>query len=119
MSGFLMIAKALSDESRLRILKSLGAGELCMSEVTEILGLAPSTVSKHLHLLAKAGLVTARQQGRWRYYRLAESDGSLCARRAIKWFRESVADDLKLADAGAGSGRVHRVTQPRKVAGGV
>jgi DNA-binding transcriptional ArsR family regulator len=88
MDDFLAIAKALSDESRLRILCNLDGEQLCLSQFTGALGLAPSTISRHLHQLAKAGLVTARRQGRWRYYRLATSEGDPCARSALEWLLE-------------------------------
>ena len=59
------IARALDNESRLRILMSLQAGELCLCQLIELLGLAPSTVSKHVELLRVAGLVDRRKDGRW------------------------------------------------------
>jgi DNA-binding transcriptional ArsR family regulator len=62
---------ALSDESRLRLVFALRHGELCVCQLIALLGLAPSTVSKHLSLLRDAGLVDARKEGRWVYYRLA------------------------------------------------
>jgi len=100
-------------------LRSLEGSELCASEVTEILGLAPSTVSKHLHLLAKAGLVTARQQGRWRYYRLARPLAGSCAGQALEWFRESVAADDGASDGTSGERASRESALPRKSPVGV
>ena len=71
MFAFMMITKALSDENRVRTLLALGGRELCVCQIVELLGLAPSTVSKHMSILANARLVESRQDGRWRYYRLA------------------------------------------------
>lgn len=69
--------KALADESRLRTFNILKQGELCVCQITELLQLAPSTVSKHMSILRQAGLVESRKEGRWIYYRLAEfSKGS-------------------------------------------
>jgi ArsR family transcriptional regulator len=65
--------KALADETRLRAVLALGGGELCVCQLIALLRLAPSTVSKHLSILKQAGLVTARKEGRWNYYRLAEA----------------------------------------------
>ena len=63
---------ALSDPTRLRLLLALRDGELCACQLIGLVGLAPSTVSKHLALLREAGLVAARKDGRWVHYRLEE-----------------------------------------------
>lgn len=70
------IFKALSDASRVRALCALQGHELCVCQLVELLGLAPSTVSKHMSILAGSGLVTSSKKGRWVYYRLAELDNS-------------------------------------------
>jgi DNA-binding transcriptional ArsR family regulator len=67
-----ILAKAVADRTRLRILKLLEGGELCVCQIVAVLGLAPATVSKHLSLLKGAGLLRMRRDGRWAYYRLAE-----------------------------------------------
>jgi ArsR family transcriptional regulator len=65
-------AKALADKSRMRIITALMyREELCVCQVTELLGFAPSTVSRHISLLEGAGLVKSRKVGRWVYYRLS------------------------------------------------
>jgi ArsR family transcriptional regulator len=63
---------ALSDENRLRVLCALRHGELCVCQLIELLGLSPSTVSKHLSILRDAALLDSRKEGRWVYYRLAD-----------------------------------------------
>ena len=68
------IFKALSDETRLRILALLGQGELCVCDLMAILELPQSTVSRHLAYLRHAGLVEDRRQGVWMYYRLAAAE---------------------------------------------
>ncbi len=65
------IVKALSDHGRLRILKLLEHRELCVCEITELIGLATSTISAHLNLLRNAGLIRDEKEGRWINYRLA------------------------------------------------
>jgi DNA-binding transcriptional ArsR family regulator len=65
------ILKALADENRLRALCALRGGELCVCQIIALLGLAPSTVSKHLAILRSARLVESRKEGRWIYYRLS------------------------------------------------
>jgi DNA-binding transcriptional ArsR family regulator len=80
MRDCLNITKALSDENRLRMLMALRDGELCVCQLTELMGLAMSTVSKHLSILYQAGLVDARKEGRWMYYSLPGKGASPAAR---------------------------------------
>ena len=65
-----LLFKALADANRLRILKMLEIRDLCVCEITEILGLAPSTVSKHLSILRNADLIWDRKDGKWVDYGL-------------------------------------------------
>jgi len=62
--------KALAHPVRLRILSLLRSGELCVCQMTEVIGLAPSTVSEHLTLLRRAGVVVERKEGKWVFYAL-------------------------------------------------
>lgn len=98
MKDVLEIGKALADGNRLRALMGLAGGELCVCQIIEMLGLAPSTVSKHLSILHQAGLVEARKEGRWMYYRLAGRDGSKAAREAIAWLRRNLAASPQIVD---------------------
>jgi DNA-binding transcriptional ArsR family regulator len=66
--------RALGDPSRLAILQHLALGEHRVVDVTEHLGLAQSTVSKHLACLRDCGLVTSRPQGRASMFRLTQTD---------------------------------------------
>jgi DNA-binding transcriptional ArsR family regulator len=100
MKEFMSVAKALADENRVRVLVFLGDGELCLCQVVEMLGLAPSTVSKHMAVLHQAGLVESRKEGRWMYYRLAGRGAPPCVRSAIRWVRQCLGKDPQvLADA--------------------
>lgn len=63
--------KAAAEPTRTRILKLLENGGLCGCQVQAVLGLAASTVSKHLAMLKSAGLVTDRRDGKWIEYTLA------------------------------------------------
>ena len=65
-SGF----HALSDPLRIQVLKLLGTQELCVCELCENLSVTQSKLSFHLKTLKEAGLVHARQDGRWIYYTL-------------------------------------------------
>ena len=93
MHTLLAIAKALSDEHRVRALMSLRGGELCLCQVIEMLGLAPSTVSKHMAILRQAGLVESRKDGRWTFFRLADKDAPTSIREATRWVQNSLRDD--------------------------
>ncbi len=79
--------KAAGDPTRTRILKLLERGPLCVCQVQAVLGLAPSTVSKHLALLKAAGLVTDRRDGRWIHYALAEEHENPFARAVLAMLR--------------------------------
>jgi DNA-binding transcriptional ArsR family regulator len=74
MAEFITLTKALSDPNRVRALFALRNGELCVCQIIELLGLAPSTVSKHMTVLKQAGLVKNRKEERWMHYRLTEKD---------------------------------------------
>jgi len=96
MDEFINTAKALSDENRVRALMMLLNGELCVCQLIEMLGLAPSTVSKHMSILRQARLVKTRKQGRWNYYRLPDKDAPEYAINAIQWLQKSLAKDKKI-----------------------
>ncbi|MHB8792248.1 MAG: ArsR/SmtB family transcription factor [Thermoleophilia bacterium] len=71
-SDYESVLKAAADPVRARILKLLEGQELCVCELIEVLGLSQSTVSGHLSLLKKAGLVKDRREGRWAHYSLSD-----------------------------------------------
>ncbi len=64
------VFKALSDTNRIRILKMLETRSLCVCEITELLGLAASTVSKHLSMLRDAEFIRDDKDGKWVNYHL-------------------------------------------------
>ncbi len=84
------IFKALSDETRLRIMGLLLEGELCVCDLMAILELPQSTVSRHLAYLRNAGLVSDRRQGVWMNYRLAAGGSGLRA-ETIELLRKNLA----------------------------
>jgi len=93
MRDILAITKALSDSHRLRAVMFLRGGELCVCQIIAMLGLAPSTVSKHMAILHRAGLVETRKEGRWIYYRLARERADANVRRTLEWLAHSLAGD--------------------------
>jgi ArsR family transcriptional regulator len=95
---FMAMTKALADETRVRMLLALGGGELCVCQITELFGLAASTISKHLSILYQAGLVDSRKDGRWIYYSLPAKPLSTSAREAIRWVAKSLAEDARTVE---------------------
>lgn len=92
------IAAALADGGRVRILHALQGGELCVCQLVELLGLAPSTVSRHLSLLRQAGLLETRRDGRWIHYRLAPRPRGSVVAQALGWSLKHAGADPQLRD---------------------
>ena len=98
MQEFMNIAKSLSDQNRVRIIMALlEIRELCVCQIIEFLGLAPSTVSKHMFILKNAGLVECKKSGVWIYYRINSSPSSVI-RGALNWLKTSLSGDAKIAE---------------------
>lgn len=93
MQQFMSIAKALADESRVRVILALRDGELCLCQIIDWLELAPSTVSKHMAILYQAGLVQRRKEGRWHYFRLAGKDAPAVTRQALRWVLDTLQQE--------------------------
>ncbi|HZR19187.1 MAG TPA: metalloregulator ArsR/SmtB family transcription factor [Verrucomicrobiae bacterium] len=96
MRDLLKITKALADENRIRALLALREGELCACQITELFGLAPSTMSKHMSILYQAGLVDSRKEGRWIYFRLADGEAPAVVKKAIDWICKAAADQPRV-----------------------
>lgn len=77
MDQLIKIFKALGDKNRLRIVKMLQHKNLCVCEITAILQLATSTVSKHLSILKDAGLIGDSKKGKWVDYYLETSGNNM------------------------------------------
>ena len=93
MRELLAVMKALADPSRLRIVAALNGRELCLCQVVELVGLATSTVSRHVSILEQARLVDARKEGRWTYFCLAGEQGRPEASEAAALVLEALAQD--------------------------
>ncbi len=89
MEQFTNITKALSDPHRVRALVALNHGELCACQVIELLGLAPSTVSKHMSILKAAGLVRSRKDGRWIHYSIVDEEK--CGRMVWEFVQNTIS----------------------------
>jgi ArsR family transcriptional regulator len=74
MQDILTVFKALSEETRLRIIKLLEHGELCVCDIVAALDMIQPKVSFHLAVLKEAGLIKDRKQGKWTHYSIADTD---------------------------------------------
>jgi len=100
MRDFMAVTRALADPNRVRILLALRRRELCVCQITELFGLALSTVSKHLSILHHAGLIQSRKSERWVYYRLPDRTAPVAVREALDWVKKSLAKtDEAVTDA--------------------
>jgi ArsR family transcriptional regulator, arsenate/arsenite/antimonite-responsive transcriptional repressor len=106
MHDFMALTKALADPNRVRILLALRRSELCVCQITELFGLATSTVSKHLSILHQAGLIRSRKTERWVYYRLPDRSTPVAVREALDWVHKSLA---KTDDAAADGKRLKQI----------
>ena len=86
--------KALADTTRLRILNLLLAGEVCVCDIHDTLGIPQPKASRHLAYLRASGLVDARKDGQWVHYRLSSSGDPV-----VSVIREAVAHVLGHVDA--------------------
>ena len=69
--------RAFSDETRLRIMRLLHDGALCVGDLVDILRAPQPTVSRHLAYLRRTGFVETRQHGLWMFYELAPAQNAL------------------------------------------
>jgi DNA-binding transcriptional ArsR family regulator len=99
MQNLIEIFKALSDETRLRILNLLYEGELCVCDVMAVLDISQPNASRHLIRLKWAGLARDRREAQWSYYALTSNwEKSFVGEIVIKQLREDnrCLEDLKL-----------------------
>jgi len=92
-----LVFRAFADRTRLRVLHLLrGGGEVCVCDLQSVLGVPQPKVSRHLAYLRRAGLVAARKEGLWSYYRLAAPRGEL-HRNLLKCLETCLRDVPELA----------------------
>jgi SAM-dependent methyltransferase len=105
--------RLLGDDVRLRLIRLLGKEQLNVKELTAILGIAQSGVSRHLGLLRKSGLVEERREGGFAYYSL-RPDGAGDALPMWQALEASLPDAEHDADLKADDARLHEVLRLRK-----
>ncbi len=96
MKPFLKVMKALSDPSRVKIMKMLQHRELCVCEIQSALKFAQSTTSKHLQILENAGLITSKKDGLWVNYSLSDGSESPYAASLIGSLRHWLDNDPEI-----------------------
>ncbi len=72
-ADFALLFKALSDETRLKIIDMLSCGELCACDILKHLNITQPTLSYHMKMLSECGIVNADRQGAWMHYTLEEA----------------------------------------------
>ena len=96
MRAFIKVMKALSDPNRVKMIKLLQHKIMCVCEIQAALGLAQSTVSKHLKILEEAGLITYYKDGLWVNYSLADGADSPFAANLLGNLKHWLDDDSEL-----------------------
>ena len=104
MHEFVAAARAIAHPTRVRMLKLLEQGEMCVCDIQERIGGAQSTVSKHLGILLNAGLVAVRKRGLWAFYRIATDPVGDHNLAFLSLVRESLNDDVQVLEDAADAG---------------
>jgi len=86
---------ALADQTRLRLINLIGDDEVCVCFLVDVLGTNQPKISRHLAYLYRAGLVTARRQGKWMYYRLVKPSDPHAA-QLLAQLRSWCAENLEM-----------------------
>lgn len=98
MKPFIKIMKALSDPNRVKIIKLLQQKVMCVCELQGAIGLAQSTVSKHLKILEEAGLVDYSKDGLWVNYFLTDGRESPYAASLLGNLRHWLNEDPEIVE---------------------
>lgn len=99
MINVVTFCRALSDETRWRIVRLVMERALCVCELADILGMPQSSVSSHVQIIRKAGLLESETCGKWTYFRIARGHFAL-VRSLMKSFPDggSHAGDMEQAE---------------------
>ncbi len=108
MKEFIKVMKALSDPNRVKLVKMLQKRTMCVCEVQAALGIAQPTVSKHLMILERAGLVDRKKEGLWVNYSLTNGGRSPYAASLLGNLMHWLGDDPEVRDLIAKSAVLRR-----------
>jgi ArsR family transcriptional regulator len=109
------VFKALSDETRIRLLKLLQQRELCVCELVQALNMTQSRVSRNLGILKDAGLVKDRRDGLWVHYSLNDMSFNKHAGPVLKLLRDWANNDeavLRDLEGLSNAVRLSEVSEP-------
>lgn len=113
------IIKALADENRIRILCLLkNKKDICVCEITEIIGLAQPTISSHLRLLENAGLIESFKDGLWVNYNIV-SDLEPFSGQLIETLYKNLENDKQIKSDGEKTKKITRNTICKYPAGSI
>jgi ArsR family transcriptional regulator len=98
MKEFIKVMKAVSDPTRVKIIKMMQRRRMCVCEVQAALGTAQSTASKHLKILEDAGLIASFKEGTWVNYSLADGSQSPYAANLIGNLRHWLDGEPEIVD---------------------
>ena len=116
MTNIVQVLRLLGDETRLRILILVSQTPLNVSELTTILGMAQSGISRHLSHLRKMKLLQERKEGIWTYYQFAQKE-SLDSELHLLWnYLQEQLSNIK--DHNNDRVRLHEVLRQREISGG-
>ncbi len=108
MKEFIRVMKALSDPTRVKIVKILEKRTMCVCELQTALGVAQSTTSKHLKILEDAGLVSAHKDGLWVNYALSDGRQSAFAAALLGNLRHWLNEEGEIASVVGGINAIDR-----------
>lgn len=86
---------ALADRTRLRLLNLIAGDEICVCFFSEVIGTNQPKISRHLAYLKRAGLVSARRDGKWMHYQITEPKNKQAAAVFLK-IREMIKEDKEM-----------------------
>ena len=92
-----VVMKAASDPTRVRILKILESGEICVCQIIAVIHLSQPTISNHLSLLKSAGLIKDRKDKKWVFYSLEGKGTDGHVGRVLRNLRGWLNDDPLIA----------------------
>ncbi len=108
MKPFIKVMKALSDPTRIKMMKMLQRRMMCVCEIQALLGIAQSTASKHLQLLEEAGLVIHHKDGLWVNYTLSDGGDHPYASSMLGNLRHWLEDDPEIEALQEQLPQIHR-----------
>ena len=117
MRDLVKVFKALSDETRIRLLKLLQERELCVCELMQALNMTQSRVSRNLGILKDAGLVKDRREGLWVHYSLNEDSFNVYAEPLLKLLKDWANKDVIVIDDLKSLSKAVKLSQSARQAG--